>query len=340
MALDDLLSSEQYENSNVYIIGDENSVLHCLPRLIEEVSSLKKAGVLEIESGEEHKNLETCVDLWGTLTDGNVDRNAIIINLGGGVIGDMGGFVASTYKRGLDFINIPTTLLSQVDASVGGKLGVDFNRLKNHIGVFNNPKGVFVCSDFLDTLSYEELRSGYAEVIKHGLIADAEYWKYVKRDDLKSIDDWDDIIFRSIEIKNEIVLKDPKEENDRKALNFGHTIGHAIESTFLGVEGKHLLHGEAIAIGMICEAYISSKICDLPSEQLTEIKEYIISIYGKPEIKISDEEEFINYVKNDKKNQGAETRVTLIPEIGNYLVDKHVTHSLIFESLKFYRQED
>ncbi|NQY10377.1 MAG: 3-dehydroquinate synthase [Flavobacteriales bacterium] len=338
-ALEELLASDKYKNSNIYIIADENSVEHCLPILLDEVESLKEAGVLQIESGEENKNLQTCIDIWGALTDGNVDRKAVVINLGGGVIGDMGGFVASTYKRGIDFINIPTTLLSQVDASIGGKLGIDFERLKNHIGVFNNPQGVFAHAGFLSTLSYEELRSGYAEVIKHGIIADADYWKKVKRTDLESVEDWDDIIFRSIEIKNKIVLEDPTEQGARKSLNFGHTIGHAIESSFLGIEGKHLLHGEAIAIGMICEAFVSYKIADLPLNELDDITDYILALYGKQDIDISDEEGFMNYLKNDKKNQAGETRFTLISRVGNYLVDKQVSQDLIFEALNFYKKE-
>ncbi|NQY67270.1 MAG: 3-dehydroquinate synthase, partial [Flavobacteriales bacterium] len=270
------------------------------------------------------------------LSDGNVDRNAIVINLGGGVIGDMGGFVASTYKRGVDFINVPTTLLSQVDASVGGKLGIDFDRLKNQIGVFSNPQGVFASTVFLKSLPYEELRSGYAEVIKHGLIADADYWDFIKREDLTSIEDWDEIILRSVQIKNKIVLKDPEERNERKSLNFGHTVGHAIESTFLGIRGKHLLHGEAIAIGMICEAFLSCKMSSLSEVELNEIVGYVLSIYGKPSIDIEDREDFIGYLKNDKKNHSGEYRCTLLSSIGKYIVGVVVTNDHIFEALDYY----
>ncbi len=260
-----------YQNSKIFILVDENTLKHCVTELITQNEILHNAEILEIDSGEENKILDVCYQLWKTLADYKADRQSLLINLGGGVITDMGGFIASTYKRGIDFINIPTTLLSQIDASVGGKTGVDFEGLKNIIGVFNEAKGVFIYPNFLKTLDKRQMLSGYAEALKHALIKDANYWIDLQQGLLFDADNWTNLVTRSVTIKNDIVLSDPLEKNERKLLNFGHTIGHAIESFSLENDQLPLCHGEAIAIGMICESYISNKKNRLSSNDLESI---------------------------------------------------------------------
>ncbi|MTI19497.1 3-dehydroquinate synthase, partial [Fulvivirga sp. RKSG066] len=262
---------------------------HCLP-LLNNV--LKEAKIIAIKSGEKNKTLDTCSDIWEKMTEYGLDRKSLMINLGGGVIGDMGGFGASTYKRGIDFINIPTTLLSQVDASVGGKLGIDFKGFKNHIGLFKDPKMVLVDSKFLNTLPKRELRSGFAEIIKHSIIADKNQWNKIKVHAFDELD-FEKLIQQSVAIKVKVVEEDPEEAGLRKILNFGHTIGHAIESFYLETPSQ-LLHGEAIAIGMICEAYVAEQKNMLTSVELKEITDYIFGIYGKTDLPKEDFDPIIN----------------------------------------------
>jgi 3-dehydroquinate synthase len=243
--------------STYFILVDEHTIADCLPIIMEEIPMLKDAEIIETESGEENKTIEVVTQVWYAMSDLHADRKSLVINLGGGVLTDMGGFIASTYKRGVDFINIPTTLLSEVDASVGGKLGIDLGGLKNQIGVFNFPKGVYIYPEFLQTLPDNQLRSGFAEVLKHALIKDDKYWEEVKDIEVFEHEDWTDIIAHSVQIKNKVVLNDPKESGERKILNFGHTIGHAIETYHLENSDQPFLHGEAIAIGMVAEAILS-----------------------------------------------------------------------------------
>jgi 3-dehydroquinate synthase len=303
-------NSSEYDK--VAVIVDENTKTLCLP-IVEQV--IPNSFVIEIQSGEEKKNLETCKTIWEGLTNSQCDRKSLVINLGGGVIGDMGGFCAATYKRGIDFVNIPTTLLAQVDASVGGKLGIDFMGFKNHIGVFAKPKKVFVDTVFLNTLPENELRSGFAEVIKHCLITDADYWETISSKDLKD-QLWPEIVHHSIEIKNKIVTKDPFEKGLRKILNFGHTIGHAIESFFLVQNDNRLLHGEAVAVGMICEAYLSEKKCSFPLCATKKIESYILQTFGKTSIPPEDIDSIVNLCLQDKKIEKGIINFSLLKEIG------------------------
>ncbi|MCD8540568.1 MAG: 3-dehydroquinate synthase, partial [Leadbetterella sp.] len=242
---------EGKDYSALVVIADRNTRKDCYPR-IKEV--LPRHLLITVQDGEEYKNLDTCINIWNKLTEAEFDRHALVINLGGGVIGDMGGFCAATYKRGIDFIQVPTTLLAQVDASVGGKLGIDFQGFKNHIGVFTQPRAVLIDTGFLTTLPERELRSGYAEVIKHCLIRDRKMWDKIRKSELGDIP-MKELVSHSVETKKAIVTEDPTEKGLRKILNFGHTVGHAVETFHLTRE--RLLHGEAIAIGMICEAYIA-----------------------------------------------------------------------------------
>lgn len=326
-----------YTNSKIFILVDENILEHCVTELITQNEILHKAEILEIDSGEENKTLDVCYQLWKTLAEYKADRNALLINLGGGVITDMGGFIASTYKRGIDFINIPTTLLSQIDASVGGKTGVDFEGLKNIVGVFNEAKGVFIYPDFLKTLDKRQMLSGYAEALKHSLIKDASYWKELKNGMLSDSKNWTDLITRSITIKNDIVLNDPLEKGGRKLLNFGHTIGHAIESFSLENDKTPLCHGEAIAIGIICESYVSNIANKLSASDLENITTTINSFYKPYEIDESNYHSYIELMKNDKKNESDKINFTLLSEIGTANFNQEIDVDLILESLNYYK---
>lgn len=326
--------------SKIFILVDENSFKNCYPPLVEHIGLFKDAELIEIESGEENKNIDVCLQIWSTLSELGADRKSLFINLGGGVIGDMGGFIASTFKRGIDFINIPTTLLAQVDASVGGKVGIDLNHLKNEIGVFNNPKAVFVNSDFLSTLDKRQLLSGFAEIIKHALIADADYWKKVMKVNLKDLEALDKLIETSVKIKNKVVTQDPHEYNIRKSLNFGHTIGHAIETYSLEeTDIDSLLHGEAIAIGMICEAYLSYKLSGLPKEQLKEITDFVMGKFPDLTIDHMDQQHLIELMGHDKKNEKGLINFSLLSEIGVCEINKTAHHDQILEALAYYTEQ-
>lgn len=295
--------------SKVAILVDENTKRNCLYKL----PKFDNCTIIEIKSGEEHKNITTCSFIWEELTNNHFDRNSLLINLGGGVIGDMGGFCASTYKRGIDFIQIPTTLLAMVDASIGGKLGIDFNGLKNQIGLFNNPKSVLINSEFLNTLSDNELKSGFAEVVKLALIADNNLWNKIISTSFNDLI-WEEIIETSIKIKNKIVASDPFEKGERKKLNFGHTFGHAIESYYLE-KGTPILHGEAVFIGMILETELSP----ISKEDKNEIKNYILSNFTLAHT--PNKSNLLPFLMNDKKNSQGKINFSLLNKIGDCSVD-------------------
>jgi 3-dehydroquinate synthase len=330
-ALADFFSIRHY--TKIAILVDENTAQYCLP-LIEE--GIPTADVIEIPSGELNKNISTCADIWAAMTDLGMDRKSLLINLGGGVIGDMGGFCASTYKRGIQFINIPTTLLSQVDASVGGKLGIDFQGFKNHIGLFCNPEKVLVDPLFLATLPEREVRSGFAEIIKHALIRDQNYLNVLMKRDLHT-QPWLDHIKHSVKIKSEVVAADPKESGLRKILNFGHTIGHAVETYFLD-KPEPLLHGEAIAVGMICEAFLSTKILKMPKADMEKIQVSLIEIFGKVHIEKEVFEAILENMIQDKKNENGLVKMSLLNEIGSCAYDINVTKANALDSLFYYQK--
>ncbi len=335
------LKANKKKFSKLFILVDENTLIHCYPRMVAHISAFENAEIIEIESGEKSKNIEVCTQIWATLSDYGADRQSLIVNLGGGVIGDMGGFIASVFKRGIGFVNIPTTLLSQVDASIGGKVGVDLNHLKNEIGMFCNPLAVFIESSFLQTLNERQLLSGFAEIIKHALIADAGYWKKIKKTSISDFEKFNAIIKSSINIKNEIVKEDPFEKNIRKSLNFGHTIGHAVETFFMDPQNclEHLLHGEAIAVGMICEAYLSNHIIKLSDTSLQEITSYILSLYKPVQIKETDLDGLLELLEHDKKNEKGRINFSLIPSIGKCEINKNASTELIRDSFKYYSEQ-
>ncbi len=328
-SLQAFLSKRNY--SNIVLLVDEQTRKHCLPAF---ANISKTAHIIEIKSGEEEKNLSTCIHIWSRMTALGLDRKAVMVNLGGGVIGDMGGFCASTYKRGIDFIQVPTTLLSQVDASVGGKLGIDFEHYKNHIGVFKDPEAVIISSTFLNTLDSRELRSGFAEVIKHALIADLDAWNTIKH---KSLQDqvWNEVIPHSVNIKFNITTEDPLEKGLRKVLNFGHTLGHAVESYFLE-KGQRILHGEAIAIGMIVESYLALEKGFLSENELEEIQTYLLSIYGHVNIPTSSLDEIIGLTLQDKKNEQGHVLFSLLEKLGKANYNISISAELMKKSLTYY----
>lgn len=329
-SLPDFIIAGKY--STVFVLVDENTKQHCLPVLKSVYADIL---VIETQSGEVHKNLNTCETIWQQLIEKNADRKALFINLGGGVIGDMGGFAASCYKRGIEFINIPTTLLSQVDSSIGGKLGIDFQYGKNLIGLFRNPKLVLIATPFFKTLPERQFVNGWAEIFKHALIQDAALWESYKTLDNLHVD-MNTIVYQSLLIKKKVVEADPFEKGLRKILNFGHTIGHAIEAYALEKSPDSLLHGEAIAIGMICEAYLSVKKCGLSEAALKEIKTVLLKHFSKQNIADFDTAKLLQIMSIDKKNEGATILAALLSEIGTCQYNIAITQAEMIESLEFY----
>ena len=333
--LAELLIPSRY--SKIFILVDENTSQYCLPHLLNNLVTEIEIEIIELEVGEIHKNIETCTEVWGALSELGGDRKSVLINLGGGVISDLGGFVACTFKRGIDFINIPTTLLSMVDASIGGKNGVDLGNLKNQIGIIREPKAVIVDTQFLNTLPQNEMRSGLAEMLKHGLIFDKKYWDKFK--DLKDLhtEDLNQLIHQSIQIKNTIVCEDLTENGIRKSLNFGHTLGHAIESYFLENDAKTtLLHGEAIAVGMILESYISREKNLLTNEEYQEIKYIINDVFEKIEFTPFDIEKIIELLIFDKKNEFGKVQFALLDGIGKIKINQESDNTLIYKAFEDY----
>jgi len=322
----------QKKYSNLAILVDENTHRDCYPLILD---ALPQHFIIQVKSGESEKNILTCVHIWEAMTVQGLDRHAALLVLGGGVLGDMGGFSAATYKRGIDFILIPTTLLAQVDSSIGGKLGVDFNHFKNHIGVFQKPALTLLFDGFLETLPEAELRSGFAEIIKHTLISDEKMWKEISRLPLKA-QDWKKLIKHSVEFKARVTTEDPKEQGLRKILNAGHTIGHALESYLLAKE-KRILHGEAIAVGLITESYLAKKLEYLSSEDFSNICDFIINIYGKVAIESEDLDSIGKLTLQDKKNKGNRILCVLLDGIGKAKWDCEISLESVKEALSFYR---
>jgi len=318
--------------SIIIFLVDENTHENCLITLLSNLETLIPYEIVEIKSGEEEKNISTAIQLWEILSDFGIDRNALMVNVGGGVITDMGGFVASTYKRGIRFVNVPTTLLAMVDASIGGKTGIDHQFYKNIVGVFSNPEKIFVYTKFLKTLPFTELRSGFAEMLKHGLIASEDHWNNIKNINL-SPDNIENFVLHSMNIKQKVVEQDFKEQNIRKILNFGHTIGHAVESIFLQ-NSNPIPHGEAVAAGMIMETHISYSNNLINAEILEEITICINNIF--PKILIGNFDEIYNLMLNDKKNTHGKIKFSIIDRIGHCLFDYEVTKNQISNAIDYY----
>ncbi|PTN07941.1 3-dehydroquinate synthase [Mangrovibacterium marinum] len=327
-----------YPAGKVFLLTEEIPAKLCLP-LIQSLIDQYNIRSVTIQGGENNKSIRSVEKVWEMLSKHGADRKSLLINIGGGMLTDLGGFAASTFKRGMAFVNIPTTLLSQVDASIGGKTGINFNGLKNEIGVFNEPDAVIINTNFLKTIDGDNFLSGYAEMLKHGLIKSPEHWDELMQYDLNNInyESLQEIIAHSVAVKEWHVLNDLTEKNIRKALNFGHTVGHAFESYALH-EGRPILHGHAVVYGMIAELYLSAKKCGFSEQLLQSISVWMLQKYGKFEISKADYEALYELMTHDKKNEGNRINFTLIPTIGQVEINQDCPKELIFEALDLYRQ--
>ncbi len=321
----------------VFILADETTEKCCWP-VVSELESLQNALHIVIPSTDAHKNLESLSYVWTQLSNNGTTRHSLLINLGGGMVTDLGGFAASTFKRGIDFVNIPTTLLAMVDASEGGKTGINFNGLKNEIGVFNEPKKVILDTTFLKTLDQENILSGYAEMLKHGLLSNSETLNELLDFDLDNIDyvHLGAMVRKSVAVKKRVVKSDPHEHGLRKSLNLGHTIGHAIES-FALKQGTPVLHGYAVAWGLVCELYLSSAYFSFPTETMHEVVKFINMHYGKFQLSCDDYDDLFALMKHDKKNVGDKIQFALLSGIGKVRINRTMSKEQIFEALDFYR---
>lgn len=323
--------------SSIFVLVDENTEKFCLHHLLEFLP--EDFHIIKIKSGEKEKNLDTCRIVWNTLLQCGADRHSVLINLGGGVIGDLGGFCAATFMRGIKFIQIPTTLLSQVDASIGGKTGVDFLQGKNMVGAFADPAAVFIFPEFLETLPKEHVRSGYAEMLKHALIDDVHQWEILKRGIPTIPSDLVSAITHSILTKKSIVESDPLEVGVRKILNFGHTIGHALESHWMDSKTP-LLHGDAVAIGMVCEAFLSYRLGLLTEQEFFEIRHVILNIFGHFPKYLKPTESLMKLLVSDKKNYKGEIRFALLDRIGSATYDVSAESHDILDCFEFYKDKE
>lgn len=326
------------EHDRLFVLTDTTTKQLCWP-VVQNYAVMKDAIMITIQPTDEAKTLETLATVWTSLQKGGATRHSLMINLGGGMVTDLGGFAASTFKRGMAYINIPTTLLSQVDASVGGKTGINFGGLKNEIGVFNCANSVILSSTFLRTLDTENMLSGYAEMLKHGLLSSKENWAELLTFDITAPDyaTLQNMVAKSVAIKEEIVNEDPTEKGIRKALNLGHTAGHAIESLALK-EGRTILHGYAVAWGLLMELYLSARKCGFPAKEMHQMEAYIKEHYGKFLYECKHYETLCNFMSHDKKNQGGNINFTLLGGIGDIRINQTASQDEIEEMLDYYRE--
>ncbi len=325
---------ESASPDRLFVLTDENTRRLCWP-LVEGFSAFSDARLIEIPQADANKNLDSLAMVWEALQRGGGTRHSLLVNLGGGMVCDLGGFAASTFKRGIRFVNIPTTLLAMVDASVGGKTGVNFGGLKNEIGTFSEPQAVVIDTKFLETLDRGNLLSGYAEMLKHGLIDTVEHWAEVLQFTIHNLQFT--TIQKSIAVKQRIVTSDPHEKGLRKALNLGHTFGHAFES-FSIQHPTPILHGHAVAFGLICELYLSVVKCGFPTEKMRQTVQFVRENYGSLPITCDDYPELIRLMQHDKKNIGDTIRFTLLADIGDIRLDQTASHEEIKEALDFLRE--
>ena len=323
---------------SIFILTDDNTRRICLPALMLS-EKLKGCHIITIPSGDENKNITSALKIWQYLSENGATRKSLMINLGGGMITDIGGFTASTFKRGMKYINVSTTLLGAVDAATGGKTGINFSGLKNEIGVFAPADSVLIPVDFFRTLDDKNILSGYAEMVKHALIDTREEWEKVLKFDLESID-FDKLkilLERTIRIKERIVEQDPFEANIRKALNLGHTFGHAFESWSYKTD-KPVLHGYAVMWGLLCELYLSFVKLDFPKDELLRLKYLIKEYYGTFEFSCNEYDALFELMTHDKKNDSKEINFTLLADIGDIRINQTATQDEIFECFDFYRE--
>lgn len=328
---------EHGRNRDIFILCDENTAGQCLPELMAQVPMLEAARPVQVRSGEQSKDLEVCRALWSHLADHHADRSAILVNLGGGVVTDLGGFVAATFKRGIRYLNIPTTVMGMVDAAIGGKTAIDLHGVKNLVGTFTQPEGTYLHAPFLRTLGKREVLNGVAEMVKHGLVLDATHWNEVRRAPLHDLEALAPLIAHSAGLKATLVAQDTLEQGPRKLLNFGHTIGHALEAFSMEGQQRSLLHGEAVAIGMVCAAWLSWRMELLDRDRMNAVEEHLMELFPAFSFQETDKHRIIELMRNDKKNAGGEFRFTLLTGIGSARVDVPVTAAQVAEALEHYR---
>ena len=326
------------EHDKIFILTDQTTHDMCLPKL-QNFLCLKGAQSIVIKAGDTNKTLDSLAEVWTALSQGGATRHSLMINLGGGMVTDLGGFAASTFKRGIDFINIPTTLLAMVDASVGGKTGINFGGLKNEIGVFSDSKFVIINTQFLDTLDHDNICSGYAEMLKHGLISDNKHWAELVGFNLAQPDlaQLQRMVAESIKVKERIVTEDPHEHGIREALNLGHTVGHALES-FAMKHGRPVLHGYAVAYGMVCELYLSARKTGFPTDKMHQTVRFILDHYDRLPYTCDDYPELLELMRHDKKNTSGIINFTLLGGIGDIRINQTATKEEIEEALDFLRE--
>ena len=334
--LQNFLQSVKYDK--LFVLTDSNTLELCLP-MLKEVSQLQGAPVITVEAGDTNKNIEQVTAIWMRLCNEGASRNSLLLNVGGGMITDMGGFVAATFKRGIHSVNVPTTLMASVDAAVGGKTGINFNGLKNEIGSFYPPLCVLIDSSFLKTLDRDNLLSGYAEMVKHALISNMETYRAILSFDLDRVDYTllNQMVAQSVAVKERIVEEDPKEMGIRKALNLGHTVGHAYESLSFR-KGRPVLHGHAVAAGLVSELYLSYKKCGFPMEILSQVVYYLKKYYPPFFFNCDDYEALYELMTHDKKNEGGIINFTLLSQVGEVQINQSVTKEKVLESFDFYRE--
>ena len=336
----------------LFVLTDDNTRRLCWP-VVKDYGCLAAAQLITIPAGDEHKNLTSLSHVWEQLQQGGATRHSLMVCLGGGMVTDLGGFAASTFKRGIAFINIPTTLLAMVDASVGGKTGINFCGLKNEVGVFSEAQAVIICTRFLQTLDKQNVLSGYAEMLKHGLISNKEHWaellrfpiENLNRQDVEDTSDGQDpsgglasLLARSVAVKERIVVADPHEQGLRKALNLGHTIGHAIEEWSFKPTPNPLLHGYAVAYGLVGELYLSAVKCHFPTDRLRQTVQFVREHYGTPAITCNDYPALLRLMTHDKKNTAGTINFTLLADIGELQLNQSATDEEICEALDFLRE--
>lgn len=326
------------EHDRIFVLTDETTQQLCWPK-IKNFKALKNSTPIIIKATDTHKNLDTLSQVWQALSNGGATRHSLMINLGGGMVTDLGGFAASTFKRGIDFINIPTTLLAMVDASVGGKTGINFGGLKNEIGVFSDSRFVIINTQFLDTLDHDNICSGYAEMLKHGLISDERTWAELVTFDLDTpnLSQLQRMVAESIKVKERIVEADPHEHGIRKALNLGHTMGHAFES-FAMRRGTPILHGYAVAYGLISELYMSARKTAFPTDRMHQTVRFIRENYGTFNITCDDYPTLIELMHHDKKNTSGIINFTLLGNVGDIRINQTANEEEIKEALDFFRE--
>jgi 3-dehydroquinate synthase len=328
--------SPSVQQNDLYILTDRNTRKFCYPILLSNIPGFGRLPVFTLPAGEDTKKLKQLENVWKWLMESGASRNSMLVNLGGGVISDIGGFAAATFNRGMRYINIPTSLVGQVDAGIGGKTGINVDGIKNQAGLFYNPIAVFILPQFLETLPQSHFRSGFAEIVKCAALSGKASWNRAKKFSLPGNDMLLTLIDETVNFKCSVVAGDPLDTSSRKVLNFGHTVGHSLESFYLGHGNKDYLHGDAVAAGMICEAYVSARLTGLPEEDLEEITSLVVSVFQPGGIESPDYEKIISLIEHDKKQTGAGICYSLLEEIGKPVTGILVNREILIESFNFY----